>query len=222
MKLFFKLLCLFNNFCDMNIILDHFPNLSDNQKNKFHELAKIYKFWNSKINIISRKDIDNIYLHHILHSLSIVKFIKFKKETSILDLGTGGGFPGIPLSIYFPECNFILVDSVKKKIDVVNAVVKDLNLKNITTYNLRAEDLNLKYDFMVSRAVAKIPKLLQWSNNCYNPISKNSIKNGIIALKGGDLDDELKAIPFKRIIKLEEIFNYEFFQQKKIIYIPKS
>ena len=147
----------------MNVILDHFPNLSDDQKNKFLELEKIYKFWNSKINVISRKDIDNIFLHHILHSLSIAKFIDFKEGTSILDLGTGGGFPGIPLSIFFPECNFNLVDSVKKKVDVVNAVCKDLNLKNINTYKSRAEDLNLKYDFMVSRAVAKIPKLLQWS-----------------------------------------------------------
>ena len=222
MKLFFTILCLFNNFYDMNIILDHFPILSDVQKNKFQELAKIYKFWNSKINVISRKDIDNIYLHHILHSLSIVKFIKFKKGTSILDLGTGGGFPGIPLSIFFPECNFTLVDSVKKKIDVVNAVSKDLDLKNTTTYNTRAENLNLKYDFVVTRAVAKIPKLLKWSKNCYNTDSKNSIKNGIIALKGGDLNRELKSIPFKTIIELDKIFDYEYFKQKKIVYIPQS
>tara|TARA_S200000501_G_scaffold155080_1_gene146236 strand:+ start:49 stop:669 length:621 start_codon:yes stop_codon:yes gene_type:complete len=206
----------------MNIILDHFPNLSDDQKNKFQELAKIYKFWNSKINVISRKDIDNIYLHHILHSLSIAKFIEFKKGTSIVDLGTGGGFPGVPLSIFFPECNFNLVDSVKKKVDVVNAVSKDLNLKNIITYKSRAEDLNLKYDFIVSRAVAKIPKLLKWSKNCYNPDSKNSIKNGIIALKGGDLNEELKSIRYKTIVNLDEIFDYEYFHQKKIVYIPQN
>ena len=206
----------------MNIILDHFPNLSDDQKNKFLELEKIYKFWNAKINVISRKDIDNIYLHHILHSLSIAKFIEFKKGTSILDLGTGGGFPGVPLSIFFPECNFNLVDGVKKKVDVVNAVSKDLNLKNITTYESRAEDLNLKYDFLVSRAVAKIPKLLKWSKNCCKLDSKNSIKNGIIALKGGDLNEELKSVPFKTIIKLNEIFDYEYFQQKQIVYIPQG
>ena len=206
----------------MNIILDHFPNLSDDQKNKFLELEKIYKFWNAKINVISRKDIDNIYLHHILHSLSIAKFIEFKKGTSILDLGTGGGFPGVPLSIFFPECNFNLVDGVKKNVDVVNAVSKDLNLKNITTYESRAEDLNLKYDFLVSRAVAKIPKLLKWSKNCCSHHSKNSIKNGIIALKGGDLNDELKSVPFKTIIKLNQFFDYEYFQQKKIVYIPQS
>ena len=161
-------------------------------------------------------------MHHILHSLSIAKFIEFKKGTSILDLGTGGGFPGVPLSIFFPECNFNLVDGVKKKVDVVNAVSKDLNLKNITTYESRAEDLNLKYDFLVSRAVAKIPKLLKWSKNCYNHHSKNSIKNGIIALKGGDLNDELKSVPFKTIIKLNQFFDYEYFQQKKIVYIPQS
>ena len=222
MKLFFTILCLFNNFYYMNIILDHFPNLSDDQKNKFLELEKIYKFWNSKINVISRKDIDNIYLHHILHSLSIAKFVDFKAGTSILDLGTGGGFPGVPLSIFFPECNFDLVDSVKKKVDVVNAVCKDLNLKNITTYKSRAEDLNLKYDFMVSRAVAKISKLLKWSKNCCNPDSKNSIKNGIIVLKGGDLNEELKSVPFKTIIKLDEIFDYEYFKQKQIVYIPQG
>lgn len=222
MKLFFTILCLFNNFCAMNIILDHFPNLSNDQKNKFQELAKIYRFWNSKINVISRKDIDNIYLHHILHSLSIVKFIEFKKETSILDLGTGGGFPGVPLSIFFPKCYFTLVDSVKKKIDVVNAVSKDLDLKNITTHNCRVEDLNLKYDFVVSRAVAKIPKLLKWTKNFYKPYSKNTIQNGIIVLKGGDLNDELKSIRYKTIIKLDEIFDYEYFHQKKIVYIPQS
>ena len=171
---------------------------------------------------ISRKDIDNIFLHHILHSLSIAKFIDFKEGTSILDLGTGGGFPGVPLSIFFPECNFNLVDSVKKKVDVVNAVCKDLNLKNINSYKSRAEDLNLKYDFMVSRAVARIPKLLQWSKNCCNSDSKNSIKNGIIVLKGGDLNEDLKSVPIKTIIKLNEIFDYDYFQQKQIVYIPQG
>ena len=128
----------------------------------------------------------------------------------------------MPLSIFFPECDFNLVDSVKKKVDVVNAVCKDLNLKNITTYKSRAEDLNLKYDFMVSRAVAKIPKLLKWSKNCCKLDSKNSIKNGIIALKGGDLNEELKSVPFKTVIKLNEIFDYDYFQQKQIVYIPQS
>ena len=206
----------------MDLILKHFPELSDIQKQQFKALRGLYEDWNLKINVISRKDIDNIFLHHILHSLSIAKFIDFKEGTSILDLGTGGGFPGVPLSIFFPECNFNLVDSVKKKVDVVNAVCKDLNLKNINSYKSRAEDLNLKYDFMVSRAVAKIPKLLQWSKNCCNSDSKNSIKNGIIVLKGGDLNEELKSVPFKTIIKLNEIFDYEYFQQKQIVYIPQG
>ena len=206
----------------MDLILKYFPELSDVQKQQLKALQALYEDWNLKINVISRKDIDNIFLHHILHSLSIAKFIYFKEGTSILDLGTGGGFPGVPLSIFFPECDFNLVDSVKKKVDVVNAVCKDLNLKNITTYKSRAEDLNLKYDFMVSRAVAKIPRLLKWSKNCCKLDSKNSIKNGIIALKGGDLNEELKSVPFKTVIKLNEIFDYDYFQQKQIVYIPQS
>ena len=147
----------------MKLILEHFANLNKKQIEQFSMLKAIYENWNQKINVISRKDIDNINLRHVLHSMSIAKFIKFKKQTKILDLGTGGGFPGIPLAILFPDCNFILVDSVKKKITVVDNVVKELKLNNVISYCSRVEELDLKFDFLVTRAVAKMPKIINWS-----------------------------------------------------------
>ena len=204
----------------MKLILDHFPNLNKKQIEQFSMLKAIYENWNQKINVISRKDIDNINLRHVLHSMSIAKFIKFKKQTKILDLGTGGGFPGIPLAILFPDCNFILVDSVKKKITVVENVVKELKLNNIICYCSRVEELDLKFDFLVTRAVAKMPKIINWSRGKFNLESNNEIKNGVIALKGGDISEELSSINNPTILPIEEILDNQYFINKKIVYVP--
>ena len=204
----------------MKLILDHFPNLNKKQIEQFSMLKAIYENWNQKINVISRKDIDNINLRHVLHSMSIAKFIKFKKQTKILDLGTGGGFPGIPLAILFPDCNFILVDSVKKKITVVDNVVKELKLNNVISYCSRVEELDLKFDFLVTRAVAKMPKIINWSRGNFNLESNNEIKNGIIALKGGDINEELFSIKNSTILSIEEILDNQYFIDKKIVYVP--
>ena len=204
----------------MNIILEEFPDLNDVQIEQFSKLKKIYNDWNNKINIISRKDIDNIYERHVLHSLVIAKFIKFNKGTTVLDLGTGGGFPGIPLSIIFPDVKFILVDSIRKKIVVVDAIVNELGLKNVKSEWSRAENLDYKYDFLVTRAVAKMSFLIDWSKGKFNKNSNNHIPNGIIALKGGNVDEELKNIQQKKIVDIKDIFDTHYFLDKKIIYIP--
>ena len=206
----------------MKIILDQFPNLNEKQITQLSSLKNIYETWNSKINVISRKDIENIYIRHILHSLSIAKFIKFKRDATILDLGTGGGFPGIPLAIIFPDSNFILVDSIRKKIAVVDEVVKELGLKNINSQWSRAEDLDYSYDFLVTRAVAKMPTLINWSKGRFNNYSFHDIENGIIALKGGDIDDELNGISEKKILDIKNIFDIQYFCDKKIVYVPSS
>lgn len=204
----------------MKIILDQFPDLNEKQITQLSSLKNIYETWNSKINVISRKDIENIYIRHILHSLSIAKFIKFKRDATILDLGTGGGFPGIPLAIIFPDSNFILVDSIRKKIAVVDEVVKELGLKNINSQWSRAEDLDYSYDFLVTRAVAKMPTLINWSKGRFNNYSFHDIENGIIALKGGDIDDELNGISEKKILDIKNIFDIQYFCDKKIVYVP--
>ena len=204
----------------MEIILNEFPDLNDFQIGQLSKLKGVYQYWNSKINVISRKDIENIYVRHILHSLVIAKFVKFRKGTTILDLGTGGGFPGIPLSIIFPDSNFILVDSIKKKLIVVEEVIKELELKNVKHKWSRAENLNYSYDFLVTRAVAKMPLLLKWSNGKFNKTSSNQIPNGIIALKGGDIKDELVDIKEKKIVDIKNIFDVNYFYDKKIIYVP--
>ena len=204
----------------MKIIIDEFPNLNDKQISQFYRLKSIYKEWNSKINVISRKDIENIYIRHVLHSLVIAKFIKFKRGTTILDLGTGGGFPGIPLAIIFPYCKFILVDSIRKKISVVEQVVKELDLKNVKFEWSRAEEINFKYDFLVTRAVAKMPILINWSRGKFNKESKNEIPNGIIALKGGDIETELIGISQKKILDIKNYFDIQYFHDKKIVYVP--
>ena len=206
----------------MKIILDQFPDLNEKQITQLSSLKNIYETWNSKINVISRKDIENIYIRHILHSLSIAKFIKFKRDATILDLGTGGGFPGIPLAIIFPDSNFILVDSIRKKIAVVDEVVKELGLKNINSQWSRAEDLDYSYDFLVTRAVAKMPTLINWSKGRFNNYSFHDIENGIIALKGGDIDDELNGIRETKILDIKNIFDIQYFCDKKIVYVPSS
>ena len=191
-------------------IVHYFPNLTTTQLQQLEQLLPLYKEWNEKINVISRKDIDNFYVHHVLHSLSIATFFEFKKDETILDIGTGGGFPGIPLAIFFPETKFTLTDSIAKKITVVNAVKDVLQLQNVTTKIARAESISEKFDYIVTRAVAPMNDLLFWS--------KNKHAKKIIALKGGDLTEELKPIKKNiRIIELKETFNEEFFETKKIV-----
>src|SRR5579872_4667703 len=178
----------------MELILKYFPKLSQQQIQQFSSLQKIYSEWNEKINVISRKDIDNLLERHILHSLSIARFVEFKNATKIMDLGTGGGFPGVPLAIMFPDCRFHLVDSIGKKLKVVEAVKEEIGLKNVFTFHSRVEEMKFQYDFVVSRAVAPLSDLLQWTKGKYLPKDQNKIKNGLICLKGGDIDAEITRV----------------------------
>ena len=198
----------------------YFPNLSQDQLEKFMRLVPIYKDWNSKVNLISRRDIENLFTNHILHSLSIVKIIEFESSTSVLDVGTGGGFPGIPLAIFFPNVKFTLLDSIGKKIKVVESVSKDLSLSNVTAINDRVENHFDTYDFILSRAVAKMDKFYSLVNKNFNSISINEIPNGIISLKGGDLKDELKDFKEKKIFDISEFFTDDFFKTKRVVYVP--
>jgi len=205
----------------MEIILRYFPDLSDIQRNNFSRLQELYVYWNERINLISRKDIDNLYIHHVLHSLAVAKIITFKPGTKILDVGTGGGFPGIPLAILFPEVKFHLVDSIGKKIKVVEDVVNQLALTNVTFENIRAEQLKSKYDFVISRAVTSLAEFVVWVQGKINKRGQHNVQNGIFYLKGGDLEEEIK--PFKKkatIFDIKDYFSEEYFQTKKIIYLP--
>ena len=202
----------------MKLILKYFPNLTDDQIQKFEELEGLYKEWNSRINVISRKDIDDLYLKHVLHSLSIAKFISFKKNTSILDVGTGGGFPGIPLAIIFPDCNFLLVDSINKKINVVKEISNTLKLTNVSYKAIRVEKLKTKHDFIVSRAVTRMNKFRNLVKGLISNKNDNKIKNGIIYLKGGDLTDEMMNIKHQKV-NISDYFDEEFFETKKIVYL---
>ena len=208
----------------MKEILQYFPDLSEKQQSQFEELFPLYKEWNDKINVISRKDIDNLYLHHVLHSLAIVKHIDFIPGTKILDLGTGGGFPGIPLAILFPEVNFTLIDGTKKKLTVVQAVADELGLENVTVLQMRAEEYKEKFDFVVTRAVATIDKLFIWTQKLLSHDEKNAIPNGIIALKGGNIQSEVKALPkgsYYEITPLNHYFEETYFEEKCIIYVQR-
>ena len=202
----------------MNIIQKYFKNLTENQYHQLSKLPNLYNFWNEKINVISRKDIKDIEIHHILHSLSIAKAIDFKDKTKILDIGTGGGFPGIPLAILFPKCNFILIDSIKKKIKVVNNIIDEIGLQNTIALDLRAENLNQKFDFIVSRAVTNMSKFKSYTKGKINKKQNNKLKNGILYLKGGNLDQELYNIKHKAY-NISDFFNESFFDSKKIIHI---
>ena len=204
----------------MKIIQKYFKGLSKEQLIQFTKLEVLYKDWNSKINVISRKDIDELYLRHVLHSLSIAKLISFKDGTSILDVGTGGGFPGIPLAILFPNCRFHLVDSIQKKINVVNSVVKELDLKNVKTSSCRVEAISEKNDFVVSRAVTNMKDFVSWIKFKINKNSFNDFKNGVLYLKGGDLNEELKSFKNVKTFELSEFFNEDFFNEKKVVYLP--
>jgi 16S rRNA (guanine527-N7)-methyltransferase len=204
----------------MEIIEKYFPELDKKQISQFEMLLPLYADWNSKINVISRKDLDNFYTNHVLHSLAIAKITDFKSGTKILDLGTGGGFPGIPLAIMFPECRFTLVDSIGKKIMVVNEVIKSLQLYNIEAYQKRAETIDEKFDFIVSRAVTSLPEFASWVEGKVSNDCKNKLRNGILYLKGGEFTDELSRIKFNhRIFDLKKIFDEEFFETKKIVHL---
>ncbi|MDR1725472.1 MAG: 16S rRNA (guanine(527)-N(7))-methyltransferase RsmG [Bacteroidales bacterium] len=205
----------------VSILDEHFPFLTPQQKEKYCALADLYKEWNEKINLISRKDIDNVFVHHILHSLATAKIVKFKPNCDILDVGTGGGLPGIPLAIMFPKTNFMLVDSVGKKIRVVEEITAALELKNVKAANVRAETLNQKFDFIVSRAVTTLPEFYKWMANKVSKIQYHNIKNGILYLKGGDLKEELQGFVSKKvkIYDISAFFNDEYFETKKVIHI---
>ena len=205
----------------MNEILKYFPHLSEEQQRQYAALYDLYSDWNSKINVISRKDIDNLYEHHILHSLAIAKFIGFKAGTNILDFGTGGGFPGIPLAIMFPEVNFKLIDGTGKKIKVATEIAKAIGLKNVVAEHLRGEEEREKYDFIVSRAVMQLSDMIRLMRKNISRTQHNALPNGFITLKGGDLTEETK--PYKNIVNvlpLSEWFEEDWFKGKNIIYIP--
>lgn len=203
------------------LIFNYFPALSDVQKEQFRRLLPLYREWNAKINVISRKDIDNLYLNHVLHSLGIAKAASFKPGTSILDVGTGGGFPGVPLAILFPETQFHLVDSIGKKITVVRNVADAAELKNIRADQIRAEQVRGEYDFIVSRAVTRLKEFYGWIHRKVKKESRHTLYNGILYLKGGDLDEELAELKKPhQIIELKSFFREEFFETKKVVYIP--
>ena len=204
----------------MDSIFDYFPNLSIKQQKQFKVLLTLYTDWNKKINVISRKDMNAFYIRHVLHSLGIAKVITFKPGTRILDVGTGGGFPGIPLAIMFPEVQFALIDSIGKKVKVVNEVSKMLNLKNVSTHHIRAEYFSENVDFVVSRAVTQMKSFVPWVNNKISLESNNKIKNGILYLKGGNITEELKFFPKAKIHDLKNYFDNPFFETKKVVYIP--
>ena len=204
----------------MEEILKQFPNLTDNQIHQFEKLQELYKDWNSKINVISRKDIDELYTRHVLHSLGIAKVQEFEKGTYILDVGTGGGFPGIPLAILFPETRFYLIDVIAKKIKVVSEVAKALGLQNVKAEQMRAENVKGDFDFIVSRAVTNMPDFVSWIKDKIKKQSKHELKNGILYLKGGDLTEELKDFPKATEYNLSEYFKVEFFETKKVVHLP--
>ncbi len=206
----------------MEQILKYFPTLSDKQRLQFSMLGNLYKEWNEKINVISRKDIDALYEHHVLHSLGIAKFINFTPGTKILDVGTGGGFPGIPLAILFPQCHFCLIDSIGKKIKVATEIANSIGLQNISLFHKNVKEEKQKFDFVVSRAVMEASSLLAYSHKNISQTNGNEINNGIICLKGGDLTAELKDINRQyELINLSEYFNEDYFETKKILYIPR-
>ncbi|MDX2360956.1 MAG: 16S rRNA (guanine(527)-N(7))-methyltransferase RsmG [Crocinitomicaceae bacterium] len=205
---------------DLALITHYFPDLTETQKKQFAQLKDLYYDWNEKINVISRKDTDNFYERHVLHSLAIAKVMKFSDGSKILDVGTGGGFPGIPLAILFPECSFLLVDSIGKKIKVVNEVAEALELTNVRAQHERAEKIKEQFDFVVSRAVTAMPAFLNWTKGRFLKENKNSFKNGILYLKGGDLKEEMASV--KKAIQyfeISEIYQEEFFETKKVVYV---
>jgi 16S rRNA (guanine527-N7)-methyltransferase len=204
----------------MHLIQKYFPNLTEIQFKQFEALQGLYEHWNAQINVISRKDIESLYLRHVLHSLSIAKLIQFQDGAKILDIGTGGGFPGIPLAILFPEVTFHLVDSINKKLKVVNGVAESLGLENVYTTHTRAETIEGQYDFIISRAVTTMPVFVSWIKNRVAKKNTHALKNGILYLKGGDLTEELKTYSKVTLYDLSAFFEDEFFETKKIVHLP--
>lgn len=204
----------------MNLIFKYFPDLTEDQIDKFKQLDTLYQDWNLKINVVSRKDIGELYLRHVLHSLAIAKVIQFKDDSKILDVGTGGGFPGIPLAIMFPEVQFHLVDSISKKLKVVNEVVEGLGLTNVRTTHSRVEEINDTYDFIISRAVAAMPTFVHWVKGKITKKQKHELKNGILYLKGGELGEELQDFPKATIYNLNDFYTEAFFETKKLVHLP--
>ena len=208
---------------DSKIIEKYFPKLTDKQKQQFAQLGELYATWNAQINVISRADIDNLYEKHILHSLAIAKVVDFKDFTEILDVGTGGGFPGIPLAILYPNCQFLLVDSIGKKIKVVNEIANALGLENVKAEQMRAELVEGEFDFVVSRAVTRLLPFYSWVKGKININNYNKYKNGILYLKGGDLKEELKELGKKsRVFELSDYFTEEFFETKMVVHVPMT
>jgi len=204
------------------LVFKYFTTLNDEQREQFAKLDALYKDWNQKINVVSRKDIDELYLRHVLHSMGIAKIQAFNEGAHILDVGTGGGFPGIPLAILFPNVNFTLVDAIGKKIKVVDEVVQGLQLENVKTHHSRVEDIPGQFDFIVSRAVAAMPTFVHWTKGKIKKDSAHQRKNGILYLKGGDLTEELKGYETVQVFDLNEYFEEDFFETKKVVYLPQK
>ena len=204
----------------MKLITKYFPNLNTDQLHQYQKLEGLYKEWNQKINVVSRKDIDELYLRHVLHSLGIAKVMSFKPDAKVLDVGTGGGFPGIPLEIMFPETQFHLVDSIAKKIKVVDEVAKALSLKNVKTSHSRVEQIDDQFDFIVSRAVTAMPAFVKWVKHKISKTQNHELKNGILYLKGGDLTEELKIYKTAQLYPLNDYFEEDFFETKKVVHLP--
>lgn len=205
----------------IQVLEKYFPGLTDEQRKQFALLQPLYAEWNEKINVISRKDIDNLYVNHVLHSMGIAKVATFLPDADVLDVGTGGGFPGVPLAILFPKTRFHLVDSIGKKIKVVEAVAAGAGIKNITTAHIRAEEVKGKYDFVVSRAVTRMHEFYSWVSNKFKKENRHDIPNGILYLKGGDLIDEMAELAMRyQSVNLTDYFQEDFFETKKVIYVP--
>lgn len=205
---------------NMEVILKYFPNLTENQQHQFGLLAELYSDWNAKINVVSRKDIESLYERHVLHSLGIAKVTSFVPGTKIMDVGTGGGFPGIPLAILFPEVDFYLIDVIGKKIKVVQEVASALGLNNVMAEQKRAEMVKTQFDFVVSRAVTNMPDFVNWVQHKIKKKDSNALSNGILYLKGGDLTQELESFPQAVEFSLSNYFEEEFFETKKVVYLP--
>lgn len=203
-----------------NIISSYFPDLSETQCQQFSALTDLYSFWNAQINVVSRKDMSDFLERHVLHSLGIAKVMSFQAGSKVLDVGTGGGFPGIPLAILFPDVDFFLVDSIGKKMKVVRAVAQELGLKNVRTAHDRAENINEKFDFVISRAVTRMPAFLKWIEGKFSLFCKNDFPNGVLYLKGGDLTEELSTVQYHHnTFNLSDYFKEDFFETKKVVYV---
>jgi 16S rRNA (guanine527-N7)-methyltransferase len=203
------------------LVKKYFPEITEQQEAQFDQLLPLYKEWNEKINVVSRKDIENLMLHHVLHSLAVAKFLPFRPGTEVLDVGTGGGFPGIPLAILFPETQFLLVDSIGKKIKVVEGVAESLGLSNVQAKHMRAEDVDQDFEFIVSRAVTRLTPFYYWVKNKISPNHFHTQRNGLLLLKGGELTEEIAELGKKvKVTELTSYFKEDFFETKKLVYVP--